>query len=67
MPQQKPMPKHPEDRLRWARWSVSALGILFLAMGNFISGGWPLIVLGLLVVVGAALLRQSPRGPRHTA
>jgi hypothetical protein len=44
-------------RLKWARWTLGGVGVLLLAAGTFISGGWPILILGFVVVVGAASLR----------
>jgi hypothetical protein len=52
----QPEPEH-GDRLTRARWALGATGVLMLAAGTFISGGWPILILGFIVVVGAASLR----------
>jgi hypothetical protein len=39
------------------RRALGAAGVLLLAAGTFISGGWPIVILGFVVVIGAASLR----------
>jgi predicted anti-sigma-YlaC factor YlaD len=45
------------ERPKWARWALGAVGVLLLAAGTFVSAGWPILILGFIVVVGAATRR----------
>jgi hypothetical protein len=54
--QRAPQPERGE-RLGWLRWTLGAFGVLLLAAGTFISGGWPILIAGFIVVIGAASLR----------
>lgn len=55
MPEAQP-PKR-EDQLKWARWALGTVGVLLLAAGVFISGGWPILIPGFIVVIAAASMR----------
>jgi hypothetical protein len=46
-----------ESHRRWARGTLAVLGILLLASGMVISGGWPLMLFGFAAVVAAATVR----------
>jgi len=47
----------PSEQLKWARWALGTVGVLLIAAGVFISGGWPILIPGFIVVVAAASLR----------
>jgi uncharacterized membrane protein len=51
-----PQPE-PNERLKWTRQTLRAVGVFLLAVGIFVSGGWPILILGFILLLVAARLR----------